>query len=80
MIFHTGGSLVWKKAGCAEQVGFAKGCGAVGRAEISVCGEAGGGQRFEQWALRNRRAVRRTAALWAGEGSRVRECWRRAAV
>lgn len=40
MIFHSGGSLVWKKAVCAEQVGFAKGCGAVGRAEVPVCGEA----------------------------------------
>ena len=66
MIFHSGGSLVWKKAACAEQVSCAKGCGAVGRAEISVCGEAGAGQRFERWAVRNRRAVRRTAVLWAG--------------
>ena len=48
VIFHSGGSLVWKKAGCA------KGCGAVDWAEISVCGEAGAGQRFERWALRNR--------------------------
>lgn len=88
MIFHSGGSLVWKKAGCAEQVGCVKSCGTVGwrrfpcagklvlgsglssglcgtgglceglrrcgLAEIPVCGEAGGGQRFEQWALRNR--------------------------
>ena len=54
MIFHSGGSLVWKKAGCAEQVGLAKSYGAVDRAEIFVCGEAGGGQRFEQWSLRNR--------------------------
>lgn len=69
MIFHSGGSLVWKKAGCAEQVSLAKSRDAVGRAEISVCGEAGGGQWFERWALRGRRAVRRTAVLWAGGGS-----------
>lgn len=54
MIFHSGGSLVWKKAGCAEQVSLAKDCGAVDWAEVPVCGEAGGGQWFEQWALRNR--------------------------
>ncbi len=54
MIFHSGGSLVWKKAACAEQVSCAKGCGAVSRAEIPVCGSAGIGQWFEQWALRNR--------------------------
>ena len=38
MIFHSGGSLVWKKAGCA------KSCGAADRAEIPVCGEAGAGR------------------------------------
>lgn len=54
MIFHSVGSLVWKKAVWAEQVGLAKSCGAVGRAEVPVCGEAGVGQRFERWALRNR--------------------------
>lgn len=49
MIFHSGGSLMWKKAGCAEQASLAKSCGAVSRAEIPVCGSAGIGQRFEQW-------------------------------
>lgn len=37
-----------------------------GLAKVPVCGEAGVGQRFERWALRGRRAVRRTAVLWAG--------------
>ena len=80
MIFHSGGSLVWKKAACAEQVSCAKGCGAVGWAEISVCGEAGVGQRFERWALRGRRAVRRAVTLRVGGDSRVWECWHQAAV
>lgn len=43
MIFHSGGSLMWKNAGWAEQVGLAKSCGAVSRAEIPMCGSAGMG-------------------------------------
>lgn len=54
MIFHSVGSLVWKKVGFAEQVSLAKSRDAMGRAEVPVCGEAGVGQRFERWALRNR--------------------------
>ena len=41
MIFHSGGSLVWKKAGCA------KGCGAVGWRRSPCAGKMvlGGGLR-----------------------------------
>ena len=48
MIFHSVGSLVWKKAGCAEQVSLAKSRDAVGRAEVPVCGEAGAERRFKR--------------------------------
>lgn len=72
MIFHSGGSLVWKKAACAEQVSCAKGCGAVSRAEIFVCGEAGVGQWFERWALRNRRAGQRPVSRQGFPGGQNR--------
>lgn len=39
MIFHSGGSLVWKKAACAEQVSCAKGCGAAGQRRFLCAGK-----------------------------------------
>ena len=57
-----------EKGGLCGTGGLSEGLRRCGLAEIPVCGSAGVGQRFERWALRGRRAVRRTVVLWAGRG------------
>lgn len=72
MIFHSGGSLVWKKAGCVEQVGLAKSCGAADRAEIPMCGSAGMGSGLSGGLCGTGRLCEGLRCCGLGEGTRRR--------
>lgn len=66
MIFHSGGSLVWKKAGFAEQVSCAQDCGAVGWRRFLCAGKLAAGSGLSGGLCGTGGPGK---GLWAGGGS-----------